>query len=210
MLIDESILNNDKYNNQKVGSIPLVHFTRGDSLLFIKIYNELVVKFNYSDTITIKSEKGRLVYYYQGDILIDFFNSRSIANKPLKIYGYFGHGFIYMHSLSGILPSTVRELVFQGHQSQDQGGYIELSNYFLDVLTGRYEKRMLNDHSKIEGNYCQMDSIYSEEVELYDPDSGEIKLEKYFRSKFPLKCGIWKYYDEKGRLIKEEQIDGKN
>lgn len=81
----------------------------------------------------------------------------------------------------------------------------KLSNFSNDVLIGRYEERTKTGKMLVTGQYCQIDSMYSDTLLYYDPETYDEILEIIPRSKFPIKSGNWRYYNTEGILLKEEK-----
>ncbi len=174
------------------------------SLRIINIYNYVIKTLDYSDTVTTEISNNNVTFYYRGNQITEFIGANLLEQKPLIIQCQFSHASTFLFAKANISLSEYRKILFYDDPGAVKSGYIKLINYNLDVLSGRYEERKPNGEKKVEGQYCQIDSIYTEIIEVMDPETYELQNEEHKRIKFPLKIGTWKYYDEYGKLLKEE------
>ncbi len=185
-------------------SIKKVNRDLGSELHAILLYNEAVKSFEYSDTIKITLSGGNFKYFYKDSLITDL--RYKVSNKQkLVMLDYSGPTSTYL------IASTQQSLtnkfeMFVSDAAFDKNDLVyRLSNYFNDVLIGRYEERTRSGKVLITGQYCQIDSIYADTILTFDPETYEDINTVFPRTKFAIKTGIWYYYSSEGILTKEEK-----
>ncbi len=173
----------------------------------INTYNRLAKLFGYLDTISIIQIKNEFIYIYKDVPISDFKSSNSKKQTPITIGYRVSHGSTFLFTKSIISPIETREITYRHDLGNASIGFIKLSNYKFEVLNGRYEERNADGIKVMEGSYCQIDSIYSIIQEEFDPDTYESSLIEYKRIKYPIKIGVWKLYNDDGKIIKEEEFE---
>ncbi|MBK9719751.1 MAG: hypothetical protein IPO85_19990 [Saprospiraceae bacterium] len=176
-------------------------------LTMINTYIRLAKLFGYFDTISIIQIKNEFIYLYKDVSISDFKSSNSNKQTPLTIDYSVSHGSTFLFTKSIISPIETREITYHHDLGNASIGFIKLSNYKFEVLNGRYEERKADGTKVMEGSYCQIDSIYSIIQEEFDPETYESTLIEYKRIKYPIKIGVWKLYNDDGKIIKKEEFE---
>ncbi len=180
-------------------SVKRYNWERGYELQAIVAYNKAVKAVGYVDTISLMRDVGLYQYWFHGVPMETFGVGRSNSVYPVSIH--FG----------GVVMAEVRRTeedsfeIFMHEEKPNEDPKIGLKNYKSGILYGRQWDQTLSGKILFTGGYAAIDSIYNDTLLVLDPDTYEDVKQIIPRTKFPVKCGSWKYYELNGNLLQEEK-----
>lgn len=175
-------------------------FSEQESLLEQKLhsvllYNQTLKDFGKDDFISTSLENGEYRFYYKDQILDDFFNPKKEHKSPIAIQGqYTAHSFLL--SFYTILDD---EHFYKFNLiRKDEGDFAIYCNYKNEMYDGAYIEKYLSGASHVNGNYTQIDSFHIDTIEVFDPETYEMKRIISEKEKVSIKCGTWTYKTNEG------------
>ena len=163
------------------------------------------------DTIAYQRSGDTIVYTFRGsEINVDA--NRNGEKRPIVTWytGVHGHWLLGCRYTSkkgegiGLKEEAVVARVTECN-ANTKNETVTLESYQNDVLMGRSVKFSRRSLSILEeGQYRQIDSVWQDTVLHVDPMTYEMVDSLIIRNKYPIKSGVWLYFNEEGDTLKVE------
>ena len=183
-------------------SVERYNYRAGKNIKAILTYNDAVKSFGYLDTISIVCSENQFKYIYR-DTEIKEYRSQ-ILRGPIDIEYAISTESVFLVSRTQKSPTESFEMVIINVENDQNDLLYKLTNYTDGVINGRYEERTKSGKIIVSGLYCQIDSTYSDTLQLFNIETYEDIIKIVPRKKYPVKSGIWKYYTPEGKLQNKE------
>lgn len=167
-------------------------------------YNKLKKVLNLPDTIEI-------IYGRTCQFIIDEVKVQEGTDSNYEKHGI---------SLDRLGPQF--EYIFRSTEKLNDDRYLQISivqlsesderkvvyaEYYKDQLEGRYAEFSESGQAIVEGEFKQIDSVWTSAIEQINPETYERETIVNHMDKKSIKTGIWKEFDSNGEIVKSIKFD---
>lgn len=170
-------------------------------------FNEMAKHYEFKDTIKYECIDNKIVCSYKGDVLQDWKYDPKFCGKKLMLkygrFGSLGQGFLI---LASIPIKNGQSQIYEVIQPKKEKGRIIFKEYKEEGVLpcGEYLEKNCDGKILVKGKYKLENKPSTYTYNWYDDEKKEHTVQNIDNNKTSVRKGTWKYYDEKGTLLFEE------